>query len=342
MPRILSFLFVLLLAACGQQQVAQGPGNFDERTQALVDAARAEGMVSVYSSLPVDVMAELTAAFQAKYGVRAEVWRGGSEEILQRTVAEARAGRNAVDVVETAAAEVEAIARERLLMPVDSPVHAQLIPEATLAGRPWTASRLIVFVTAYNTNLIAPAEAPRTFQDLLDPKWKGRLTVEANDFNWLMGVSDVMGEDAALSLLRNIVAANGISMRDGHGLLTNLIVSGEVALTFTQYYEQAAHARDEGAPIGLAYLSPVIAVPTGLGVLAGAPHPNAAHLFYDFYLTDGQAVLAKFDYVTANLNYRAHMPPDLDLYVTDMAKFIDQYDKWRALHREIFAAGAPR
>jgi len=312
-------------------------GDYSEREVALIEAARAEGSVTIYSSLPVPIMTPVAAAFREKYGIQTEVWRGGSEEILQRSVAEARAGRHMVDVVETASPEVEGIAREQLLQIIDSPVFDELMDGSVSEGRAWINSRLIVFVGAYNTLNIAPADAPQTFEDLLDPIWNGRLTVEANDFGWIKGMANALGEDEASSLLRSIVDTNGVGVRDGHGLITNMLASGEVEFTFTQYYEQAANARDQGAPIEVAFLDPVIAVPTGIAMFANAPHPNAAKLFIEFFLTDGQEILAEYDYIGSNLN-RQSLPEGMNPVVVEMSDYLDEYQKWHDLHRDIFAA----
>jgi iron(III) transport system substrate-binding protein len=329
----------VLLAACSQESApaAFADGEMSERTAQLLEAARAEGSVTVYSSLPVPVMTPVAAAFREKYGIATEIWRGGSEEILQRSMAEARAGRNMVDVVETASPEVEAIAREQLLQIVDSPVFDELMEGSVADGRAWINSRLIVFVGAYNTLRVSPADAPKTFEDLLDPRWNGKLTVESNDFSWLKGMANALGEAEATGLLRGIVAANGVGVRDGHGLITNMLASGEVEFTFTQYYEQAANARDQGAPVEVAFLDPVIAVPTGIAMFQNAPHPNAAMLFIEFFLTEGQEILAEYDYIGSNLS-RQSLPEGMRPVVVDMSNYLDEYQKWHDLHREIFAA----
>jgi iron(III) transport system substrate-binding protein len=331
--------FAVTLASCTEEPAPAmvATGEISERTAQLIEAAREEGSVTVYSSLPVPVMTPLAAAFREKYGIETNIWRGGSEEILQRSVAEARAGRHMVDVVETAAPEVEGIAREQLLQNMESPIFEELMGGAVSTDRDWVASRLIVFVGAYNTLHVAPEDAPQTFEDLLDPVWNGRLTVEANDFGWIKGMSNALGEEAAAGLLRNIVDTNGISVRDGHGLITNMLASGEVEFTFTQYYEQAAHARDQGAPIEVAFLDPVIAVPTGIAKLRNAPHPNAAQLFVEFFLGEGQDILAEYDYVGTNLS-RQSLPDGMNPVLVDMSNYLDEYQKWHDLHREIFAA----
>ncbi len=333
------FAFGALIASCTQENAPTefAIGDFSEREAPLVEAARAEGSVTIYSSLPVHVMTPVAAAFRERYGIETNIWRGGSEEILQRSVTEARAGRHMVDVVETASPEVEGIAREQLLQTIESPVFDDLMEGSVSEGRAWIISRLIVFVGAYNTLRVAPADVPQSFEDLMEPKWSGRLTVEANDFGWIKGMANTLGEDETTSLLRSIVDTNGVGVRDGHGLITNMLASGEVEFTFTQYYEQAANARDQGAPIEVAFLDPVIAVPTGIAMFRNAPHPNAAMLFIEFFLTDGQDILAEYDYIGSNLN-RQSLPEGMNPVVVEMSDYLDEYQKWHDLHRDIFAA----
>ena len=95
-----------------------------------------------------------------------------------------------------------------------------------------------------------------------------------------------------MKLFRDIVAANGMSVRKGHSLLANLVPTGEVPLALTLYGYRVEQLKNEGAPIEIVYLPPVIALPTGTGIVRNAPHPHAAALLADFFLTDGQQILA--------------------------------------------------
>ena len=171
------------------------PAHFTgpDRTQRLIAGAKKEGALTLYSSAPVEVMTDVTNAFTKKYGVKVSLWRGGSEEIMQRVITESRGGRVAADVMETAGPNIEAVTREKLLQPVETPVTAELMPEAFAKNRPWIVSRLTVFTIAYNTNAVRKADAPKSYSDLADPKWKGKLGIESDDDNWLMTMSAAMG-----------------------------------------------------------------------------------------------------------------------------------------------------
>ena len=154
----------------------------------MIAGAKKEGSLTLYSSAQVAVMTAVGEAFQKKYGVKVDLWRGASEQIFQRVQAEARAGRLVADVMETAGPSMEAARRGQLLQDIVTPVTAELMPEAYAAQRPWIVSRLSVFTIAYNTNLVRQADVPASYDGLLDPKWKGKLGIEADDNNWLMTV----------------------------------------------------------------------------------------------------------------------------------------------------------
>ena len=220
-----------------------------DRTEKLVAGAHKEGAVSIYSSANIDDMSVLIAAFEKKYGVNVKVWRASSENIIQRGVTEARGNRFDVDVFETGGAAMEALHREKLLQAVKSPAFAGLYPAALTPHGEWTGTRFNVSVAAYNTRLVRREDLPKSYADLADPKWKGKLGIEADDTDWFGAVIDQLDEDRGLKLFRDIVATNGISVRKGHTLLANLIVSGEVPLGITTYAYRVVQLKNAGAPI---------------------------------------------------------------------------------------------
>ena len=149
---------------------------------------------------------------------------------------------------------------------------AGLVASALRPDGAWVATRYSIYAAAYNTGAVAAADVPRRYEDLRDPRWKGRLGIEADDANWFSAVVGALGEPAGLDLFRDIVARNGISIRKGHSLLANLVVSGEVPLALTAYGYRVDRLKKGGAPIDKVYLPPVIGLPTGVAVLA----PGAA------------------------------------------------------------------
>lgn len=305
-----------------------------DRTPWLVERAKKEGELTLYTSAPIDDMAVLTTAFEKKYGIKVRVWRAGSEKVLQRAVNEAQAKRFDMDVVETNGPELEALSREKLLQEVKSPHIADLIPQAITPHREWIATRLNIFTQAYNTNMVKKEDLPKTYHDLLDPKWKGKLGIEAEDLDWFAVVIGQLGEEKGLKLFRDIVASNGISVRKGHTLLTNLVASGEVPFALTVYGYKAEQLKNKGAPIDWFAIPPAIARPNGVAVAKGAPHPHAAVLFFDFMLSDAQALLAQRDYTPTSKRIET-MAGKMQLMFVDPRMILDEGGKWEKLYAEI-------
>ncbi len=327
-----------LTAALARQGRAQtvSPAHLagPDRMQRLIAAAKKEGVLNLYSSATADHMNAVTAAFEKTYGIPVKTWRGGSEEILQRAVTEARGGRFDMDVAETAAMQIMEIAHERLLEPVETAAAADLMPQARIPGQPWLPSRIIVFTGAYNTKLIAPKDLPKSYDELLNPKWQGKLGIEADDNNWLMALCSSMGEARGLKLFGDIVAQNGISVRKGHTLLANLVASGEVPMALSVYYHEVAPLKRSGAPIAELNIPPVFSFPAGVGLAKRAPHPNAGVLFMDFLLTAGQPILAQHDEIPANLKYQ-HLAAGMKLSFMDTPRYIAENGKWAKLYKEL-------
>jgi iron(III) transport system substrate-binding protein len=217
-----------------------------------------------------------------------------------------------------------------------SPSLATLVPEAKLAHRSWVGTRLLIFVIAYNTNLVRKADLPARYEGFADAKWKGKLGIEAEDSDWFATISGVIGEQRAQALFRGIVDANGISLRKGHTLLTNLVVSGEVPVALTVYNYKAEQLKNRGAPIDWYVIAPAIARANGVGVALHARHPNAALLWYEFELSEeGQRLLLARDFVPTNRVVDTPLNR-FPLRFVDSKAVLDDADKWDRRYAEIF------
>jgi iron(III) transport system substrate-binding protein len=330
----------LAVAAAAQPQTAE-PNQAvlmykgADRDKRVLEKAKQEGTVSVYTSLSPTDAKPIVAAFEARYGVKVEMWRGQSEGVVQRVLSEARAKRSGVDVVETNGPEMESLAREQVLSEFYSPSFKDLPPEVFPKHHLWVPDRLNFYVVAYNTNKVRPEEIPKTYEGFLDPKWKGRLTLEANDSEWMGGLVHVWGEKRAMDFFRRLVELKP-ELRKGHILLMQLIASGEVEVGLAAYYGNAASAKLRGGAVGWAAVDPVIARPQGIGISRTAPHPNAALLFADFMLSpEAQNILgergrgpvsraAKSD--TSSMKY----------VMSDPSLILDESGKWEPLWEKFF------
>jgi iron(III) transport system substrate-binding protein len=308
-----------------------------DRTARLIAGAKKEGVINIYSSITVDDMKVISAGFEKKYGVKLQAWRASSESILQRALVEARGGRFEVDAIETSAAEMESLSREKMLQAIKSPVLADIVPSAIRPNGEWVGDRLNVIVAGYNTNLIKPADVPKTYEDLLDPKWKGKLAIEADDWVWWGALVTAMGEQKGLKYFRDLVRTNGLSLRKGHTLIANLIISEEVPFSLTVYDYKVKQLKRSGAPIDWLVLPPGIARFLGTGVLKHAPHPHAAVLFFDFMMHDAQAMLVDHDFTPTNMKVK---PLDAPYTLVDPALVLDQGEKWQKVFDEVIVKGA--
>ena len=282
-------------------------------------------------------MGALVSGFEKKYGLKTTTWRAGSEKVLQRAVTEARGNRHTVDIIETNGPEMESMSREKILLAVKSPYLGQLIPQALRPHGEWVGTRLNVFVQAYNTKLVKKEELPKAWEDLLHPRWKGRLGIEAEDQDWLAGVCAELGEARGIKLFKDIVAANGISVRKGHTLLTQLVVSGEIPLALTVYNYKPEQLKAKGAPIDWFSIGTPIARANGVGLVKAAPNPHSALLFYDFEISEeGQKILAGRDFVPTSTQLVSAFAKT-GLRFVDSGKMLDEGDKWTKLYAELFA-----
>jgi iron(III) transport system substrate-binding protein len=304
-----------------------------DRDAKLVAEAKREGEITIYHAYPA--LTKVIDAFGKKYGIKVNTWRSGSEAIVQRLTTEARAGRHEVDIVQNNAPENEFAHREKLLQEVRSPYQADLIPQAVPAHHEWAGITLDVWIAAYNTNKVKKEDLPKSYADLQDPKWKGKLGVEADDYGWFGALMSEIGEAQGTKVFNNIVATNGISVRKGHSLLGTLVASGDVPLALTIYDWNPPQLKDKGgAPIEGFYISPVIAQPSTIAMLKGAPHPAAALLFYDFMLSEGQQMLAKIHYTVTSKKLPSRLAGVQVKYI-DPGKAIDNQGKWLKQYDEI-------
>lgn len=312
----------------------EGPG----RQERLVEGARREGMVTIYTSLNTQDSGPLAAAFEQRYGVRPQLWRSSSEKVVQRAVTETRAGRDVCDVIETNGPEMEALSREDVLDEFRSPHFGDLPPAAFPAHRRYVADRFNFFTIGYNTNLVTADEVPDSYQDLLHPRFVGRVGLEAGDVDWFGAMVKRMGDDAGLAYFRALAAAQP-RVRSGHTLMGQLVASGEVPLAANIYNHNAERLIVQGAPIRWKALAPTFGRPNAVGVARRAPHPHAALLFADFMLSrDGQAILKARNRVPASRAVESHLN-DFPFEMIDPAITLDEDRKWSTLWSDLFLGG---
>jgi len=333
---VLAGLCTVSAFAAGNRDIYmyQGP----DRDKRLVENAKKEGVVTLYSTLTVNDARALSDAFEKKYGIKVQAWRGGSEKIVQRALTEARAGRHDADAFEMNGPQMEILYREKILEEFYTPSFKDIPPNAFPKHKHYVADRFAFFVLAYNTNLIKAADVPKSYEEALDPKWKGKLGLEATDVVWFAAVVKAMGEDKGMAYFKKLAALKP-DMRAGHILLAELVAAGEIPLTLTAYNNNAETLKKKGAPIEWKPLAPAFGRPSAVGVAKNAPHPHAALLFTEFLLgKEGQEILKNANRVPSSL--AVDSPLNKFKYeLIDPAIVLDEWDKWSKHWSNLFLGG---
>jgi iron(III) transport system substrate-binding protein len=275
-----------------------------DRTQRLIDGAKREGQVTYYSGMIVNqALRPLTAAFQKKYPfIKMAHWRGDSEDILTRITAEIRANNLVADAIEGTGVGELAV-RAGLAQAIWSPQLAD-IPEYMRDPRKfWVPTRMSYFGIAYNTRLVPPGTAPKTYEDLLDPKWKGKIAWPAltpvGAPLFVTNLRLAWGEDKAMAYLQRLRTQNIVNFGTGTPrTLVDRVIAGEYPIALQIFAHHPLISAGKGAPVAAQLLPPVASAPGTLVIPKGSRHPHAALLLMDFLLSgEGQQILAAAEYL---------------------------------------------
>ena len=278
-----------------------------DRESRLVAGARQEGRVVLYSTMGVQDVRALAAAFEEKYSVKLVHWRGSGEKIVQRALAEARAGRDSADVFEGSLPRIEALYRQNLLEDFYTPAFAEL---------------------------------PSSYEDLLDPRWSGQLAMASTDVLWFAALVKAMGEEKGLAYFRRLAAMRP-QLRRGHLRTAQLVASGGAALAIDAYNNNMEALKKEGAPVGWKLLAPTLAQAHAAGVARHSRRPHAALLFTEFLLSrEGQQLLKNMDRIPASRAVNTPLSA-LPYQIIDPELALDEGEKWRRLWSELFLDGKP-
>jgi iron(III) transport system substrate-binding protein len=309
-----------------------------DREQKLIEGAKKEKQVMVYTSLNTKDSVPIAQAFEKKYGVKVELWRSSSEKVLQRALTEARAGRHSVDAFELNGPEMEALYREGLLEEFYSPHFKSLPPAAFAKHKHYVADRFNFFTIAYNTNLVKPNEVPNSYEDLLHPRWAGKIGIEASDDDWFASIVKHMGEQKGLAFFRKLAQMNP-QLRTGHTLLAELVAAGEIPLVATIYNHNAERLLVNGAPIRWKALDPTFGRPNAVAVTKRAQRPHAALLFADYMISpEGQELLKKRNRVPASTAVETNLNK-FPFHMIDPVIVLDEQEKWEKHWSELFLKG---
>ena len=305
-----------VIAACAAQAAAQSVADIAKMTgpnreKALLDGARKEGKVVVYSSMIVNqALKPLTDAFHAKYpGVATEFYRANSREIVNKVLAEARARAVQVDVIEGGGLS-QPLIKAGAVTPYHTPELKPYDKELYDPNGYWAATRVSYFGLGYNTKLIAPADVPQSYEDLLKPKYKGKLcwAAKAETGSAMMFITymrAIMGEQKAEDYLKKLAKQDVANLPGSPRTVVNDVMQGECAVAINIFLHHPLISALKGASVAAKPLEPVPSNASVALLAAAAPHPHAAMLLIDYMFSkEGQEVLRKANYLPAH--------PDVD------------------------------
>ena len=330
-----------LAAACFAQPLRAAAPAPSAITPALVEAAKKEGKLAFYTAMDLAFAERLGKTFEEKYpGVSLTILRQPGEKIRTRILTEMRAGKFLWDVVSFNHLDMHVLAQEGLLAAYASPETRSGFPAGAVDPRGrWAAIYVRQFVIGYNTRSVPPADAPKSWEDLLLPKWKEMFAMDESDVEWYAAMLDYLGREKGSAFMRSLARQNP-QLRRGHSLLGRLLIAGDFPLALVHAAEMDA-AKQAGAPVDwVKTLDPVITSPSQVAVSAKAPHPNAARLFVDLLLSaEGQTIIRDRGRVPAR-NDLAQGPASTSLklhYVNpQLARETERHEKE---FREIFLRG---
>ena len=304
----------------------------------IIDAAKKEAEINWYGGGSSEIDEDINRGFMKKYPfIQAKKFRIQSQRLLVRFETESRAGKHLADIVRTTDWYIDIFKKKGLLLKYDSPERKQIPDELKDRDGFYTALYMFLHVTAYNTRMVPKNELPRSYDDLLNPRWKDKLGLEDAAYVWFVNLLKIKGEKQGIDYMRRLARQN-VSLRSGTTLLANLVAAGELPLAIDLYAYNIERTKKAGAPLDWVAFEPAIVHTVLAGINKNAPHPNASKLFMDFLLSEeGQRI-----YLNENMQpaRRGFVPPwfpkGLKLHVND-PEIGDKFGDYQKLFGEIFS-----
>ncbi len=331
----LRYLSVGLLAAAIALVLSALPA-LAQTEEELIRGAKKEGKVVYWTTMRVPDAQALAEGFESKYPfVKAEVVRISGDQLIERAIAENRAGRVSADVLDAFSFKI--LQNKGMLQPFATPEAAFYPTGYKDPQNFWLTLYCAYNVMSYNTKLVAPSEAPKDWEDLLNARWKGKLAIDDQDYYWYAGMLKFWGEEKGRKYMEAL-ARQDLIWRRGRGLLTELMAAGEfhgVVVTFPDLVQQM---KVKGQAIEwVKTTNPILVTLDMMGIGAKAPRPNAGKLFMSYSISkEGQEVLRKRNRISARTDIKPLVPEmdpgklrliPLDPEIPASTKYIDEFRK---------------
>ena len=266
-----------------------------QRRAALEEGAKSEGQMVIYTSVSLSDYPKILAAFEQSHPyIKTNAFRSVPSGVVRRADTEAKTGRHAVDIIGTAPVETWQLRQLQLVTPYFTPERNALFKGAFDPEGYWTAFDVTPIVLAFNTKQVTQQEAPKTYHELLQPKWRGRMSLGTEDYEWFGAVLDYMGKDKGLEYMRALAKQNLHMPGSSSVMRVQLLLGGESAIAISARGRRVAEFKSKGAPVDFRILDPYASEPDMLTLMQHAKNPHAAILFYDWLVAqEGQTKMSE-------------------------------------------------
>ena len=293
LPRILLLVLTALISvprsgfgkSAGEILSDYGRLAGKEREAKILEGAKREAKLVYYGTTAIDHIQRVFAEFKKRYPfMEVADYRSGSVNVYNKIATEARAKRFEVDVFDLEPGEVYGITKGGWVDPYLSPSRNGIAADFMDKQGYWTTFYHLTVALGYNTEKVKKDQAPKSYDDLLDPKWKARMSLDQTDFALFGAMLEYWGREKAANYFRKL-AENDPSMRRGKTLQAQILGAGEVHVAPWLYGYRPLAMKREGAPVEINLLRPVLSVPTYLLLAKNSTRPHSAALFLDWALS---------------------------------------------------------
>ena len=310
----------------------------DERRARLLEmTGEQDCTLRLYTSMNIEETQPVMDAFAEDTGIQVEIYRAANEDVLRRVLQEDAAGHaDGADVIMNNGPEMALASREGLLAPLDTPVT----DEIALVEEDWAAANLLVYLMAWNTDLVPPDQAPTTMEEALG--YDGPLAYQYQDTIWFLTLvteyfmeQQGMTEREAVDTIKELLSGHA-QIVDGHTLGANLVASGEYAVGSSLFHHSVVNMLAEGAPMGWEPpVEPLIVNSLGVGIHKDTQEPACAVLLTEYILTDMQPMLQEFGRTPAREGVEGGLPEGYDPIPVRLDLYLDNREHWEELNLEV-------
>lgn len=281
----------------------------DQRQKVLIEKAKGEGQVSFYSSLQAQQIDPFIQLFRKRYPfINVNPYRVSGNRQVLRIQTEMNAGNHLFDVTNGSAEQAAALKKIGAIDPYFSPQRDFFPASSKDKDGFFTSLYVIPIVLGYNTNLVKRPDAPKTYEDLLHPRWKSNMFLDDEAYEWYAVLLKHFGRDKGLQYMRNL-AKQDLRMVRGRTAQSQLLAAGERAIAIVLSGHTVLDLKARGAPLDQVILDPYFAQANDLMLARRAPHPHAAALFYDWALSEeAQSMITTFGRVVSRKGVKQRFP----------------------------------